>query len=133
ERRRGNAVEGANRALERAVKQAEAKGAQADADRKSKQSVYQQELARYHDLEDEIRKCLIYAPQDGIVVYYVPEQSRYGMGNKQSVIAQGETVNEGQKLMQIPDLTKMIVNTKIHEAMVSRVKGEQWRATGFGQ
>src|SRR5439155_21214858 len=78
-----------------------------------------------------IRKCLIYAPQDGIVVYYVPEQSRMGMGNKQSVIAQGETVSEGQKLMQIPDLSKMIVNTKIHEAMVARVRGEQWRRTGF--
>ncbi len=36
-------------------------------------------------------------------------------------MAQGEPVREGQKLMQIPDLKHMLVNTKVHEALVSRV------------
>ena len=33
--------------------------------------------------------------------------------------------------MRIPDLKRMIVNTKVHDAMVSRVHGEVWRQTGF--
>ena len=35
--------------------------------------------------------------------------------------------------MRIPNLKKMLVNTKVHEAMVSRVHGEKWRKTGFGE
>ena len=86
-----------------------------------------------HEIEDEIKKCLILAPQDGLVVYYVPEQSRFGSGSQQSIIAQGEPVREGQKLMRIPDLSKMVVNTRVHEAMISRVRGEKWKQTGFSR
>src|SRR5439155_5975144 len=49
----------------------------------------------------------------------------------QSIVAQGEPVKEGQKLMRIPDLKRMLVNTKVHEAMISRIKGDVWRPTGF--
>jgi HlyD family secretion protein len=59
-----------------------------------------------------------------LVVYYVAEQTRWGVG-RQALVAQGEQVAENQKLMQIPDLKHMIVNAKIHEALVSRVhKGQ---------
>ncbi len=34
--------------------------------------------------------------------------------------------------MRIPNLNVMLVNTRVHEAMVSRVKGEINRPTGFG-
>src|SRR5262249_54013658 len=94
-------------------------------------SVYQQAVRMYQDIEDEIKKCLILAPQDGLVVYYVPDQSRFGSGSQQSIVAQGEPVREGQKLMRIPDLSRMVVNTKVHEALVTRVHGEKWRKTGF--
>jgi HlyD family secretion protein len=36
-------------------------------------------------------------------------------------VAQGEPVREGQKLMQIPELKHMLVNTKVHEALVAKV------------
>ena len=127
-----NKYEEAQRALERANLQAKGVEIKADVDRTTKKSKYLQEKARYEEIEDEIRKCVIKAPQDGMVVYYVPEQARYGSGSKQSIIAQGESVSEGQKLMRIPDLTHMLVNTKVHEAMVSRVKGEELVPTGFG-
>jgi multidrug resistance efflux pump len=111
--------------LERAIGQAHAKEVTARTDRETKKSVYEQEKTRYEDIVAEIKKCKIMAPQDGIVVYYVPEQARYGGGSQQSIVAQGEPVREGQKLMQIPDLKHMLVNTKVHEAMVSRVhKGQ---------
>lgn len=156
-------VEEAGRALERVKAQAKAKEATAEADRKAKRSVYQQELRRFLEIDNpdyalwkarvypallgpvtaemltidypdalrsreepgEIQKCRINAPQDGLVVYFVPEQSRFGSGSRQSIIAQGEPVSEGQKLMRIPDLNNMLVNTKVHEAMVSRVLAGQ--------
>src|SRR5205807_5736179 len=82
-------------------------------------------LSQYQEIEGEIKKCKIYAPQEGMVVYYVPEQARFGGGSQQSIVAQGEPVREGQKLMQIPDLKHMLVNTKVHEALVSRVHRDQ--------
>src|SRR5262249_18784450 len=85
---------------------------------------WEQESTKYKEIEDEIKKCKLHAPQEGLVVYYVPEQTRWGVG-RQAVVAQGEMVSENQKLMQIPDLKHMFVNTKVHEALVSRVhKGQ---------
>jgi multidrug efflux pump subunit AcrA (membrane-fusion protein) len=40
---------------------------------------------------------------------------------RQAIVAQGEQVAENQKLLQIPDLKHMLVNTKVHEALASRV------------
>jgi multidrug resistance efflux pump len=120
-----NGVAEAKRALERVKSQAKAKEIQARSDREATKSVYVQQLARCKEIEDEIKKCKIYAPQDGMVVYFVPEQARGGGGSQQAIIAQGEPVREGQKLMQIPDLRAMLVNTKVHEALVSRVASGQ--------
>lgn len=124
-------IDEGKRALERVIAQAKAKEVQADADRKSKKSIWEQELLKHQDIEEEIKKCSIVAPHSGLVVYYVSEQSRWGSGSQQSIIAQGEPVREGQKLMRIPDLTKMVVNTRVHEAMISRIRGEKWQKTGY--
>jgi multidrug efflux pump subunit AcrA (membrane-fusion protein) len=121
----------ARRALDRARAEAEAKEVQARTERLTKKSIFQQEEDKYEDIDDQIRKCVITAPQDGMVVYYVSEQSRGGYGSQQSIIAQGEPVREGQKLMRIPDLRRMLVNTKVHEAMISRIRGDVWQPTEF--
>lgn len=120
-----NKVAEAERALERVKSQAKAKEVQAKAKRATTRSVYQQELDRFRSTQAEIAKCRITAPQDGLVVYFVPEQARFGSGAQQSIVAQGEPVREGQKLMQIPDLRQMRVNTKVHEALVSHVHAGQ--------
>ncbi len=122
---RENNVAEAKRALERVKAQAAAREIQARSVREAKKSIYLQELTRFKEIEDEIRKCKIRAPQDGMVVYYVPEQARFGGGAQQGIVAQGEPVREGQKLMQIPNLRMMLVNTKVHEALVSRVVSGQ--------
>src|SRR5262245_41797914 len=124
-------LEEAKKALERVKDQTAAKLIQAEGDRQAKKSIFEQEEDKYEDIEEQIRRCVITAPQDGMVVYYVSEQSRYGSGSQQSIIAQGEPVREGQRLMRIPDLRRMLVNTKVHEAMISRIKGDIWQPTGF--
>src|SRR5262249_11503914 len=119
-----NKVAQAKDELERAMAQARAKEVQARSDRDAKKSIYDQEMTKYKEIEDEIKKCKITAPQEGLVVYYVAEQTRWGVG-RQAVVAQGEMVTENQKLMQIPDLKHMFANTKVHEALVSRVHKDQ--------
>lgn len=120
------------RALDRVRKVAESKRLQSQTDLLAKKSIFEQENSKYQELDDEIRKCTLTAPQEGMVVYYIPEQSRSFSGSQQSIVAQGEPCREGQKLMRIPDLRKMLVNTKVHEALVSRVKGEVVEPTGWG-
>src|SRR5262245_6392862 len=124
-------VKEAERALERVKTQADSKRNTALADLDAKKAVYQQQVDRKLDIEDEIGKCVLFSPQSGLVVYSVSEQSKYFSGAQQSIVAQGEPVKEGQKLMRIPNLSRMLVDTRVHEAMVSRVKGEVNRPTFF--
>jgi HlyD family secretion protein len=115
----------AKSALQRVTLQAKAKLVAAESDRSSKKSIYEQELSRKREVEAEIAKCVILAPQNGLVVYYVPEQVRGGGGSQQSIVAQGEPVREGQKMLQIPDLTKMQVSVRVPEAQVSYLHNEE--------
>jgi HlyD family secretion protein len=120
----------AERIYERAKIQAKAKEKQKEADLKAKQSIYYQQLTKKWEIEEEIAKCRILAPQDGMVVHVAPDTNRFG-NSQTGLIAQGETVKEGQKLIRIPDLRHMQVKVNVHEAMVSLLKGEIEKPTGF--
>ena len=122
-------VQEAWRAFDRAVSEAAANEVQKEADRKTKRSVFLQEEDKLKDIEDQLQECKIHSPQDGMVVYYIPESSRWSQSER-GLIQQGASVQEGQKMIRIPDLTRMQVSTRVHEAMVSRVKGDDRRSTG---
>ena len=124
------AVQEAWRAFDRAVSEATANEVQKEAERKTKRSVYLQEEEKLREIEEQIRECKIHAPQDGMVVYYMAESNRFSQSER-GLIQQGATVQEGQKLMRIPDLSKMQVATRVHEAMVSRIHGDDRRSTGI--
>lgn len=126
-------VKEAERALKRERIQADSKMEQKRADQKSKKAILDQEDEKLRDLMREEKNYKILSPQDGMIVYYIPEQARFGGGSQQSTVAQGEPVREGQKLMRIPNLKKMLVNARVHEAMISKVFGEDIRNTGFGE
>ncbi len=125
-----SAVEVARINLEQAYKTASAKLNQAESIRRTDYSIYQQELDKLREIEDQIRECRVVAPQDGMVVYYRDQSSRWS-SNNDGLIQQGAQIKEGQKLIRIPDLKRMQVNTKIHEAMVSRIRGDDRQTTGF--
>src|SRR5207302_10322574 len=59
------------------------------------------------------------------------DQARSGSGAQQGIVAQGEPVREGQRLMQIPDLRHMLVETKVHESALFHIHAEERRPTGF--
>lgn len=67
---------------------------------------------RFERLKEQLEKCVIYAPIDGVVQYGGSSHNWY----RGSVIAAGETVSPGQTIITIPDTTQMKVNTRIHEA-----------------
>jgi multidrug efflux pump subunit AcrA (membrane-fusion protein) len=123
-------VENAGRVVAQKRLEAEGKQVQADITRKTETSVYLQEMEKLKEIEDQLRECRIYAPQRGMVVYFVNESGRFG-SQPQGMIEQGAQVKEGQKMLRLPNLEQMQVNTKVHEAMVGRIRGDVRVATGL--
>jgi len=119
------ALEEAQRGLGRTKAQARSKEVQARSERAVKRSVWGLERARFKEYEAEVEKCKIYAPHDGLALYFTPEQVRSGGGSQLAIVAQGEPVREGQKLLQLPDLTHMQISTRVHEALVSHLSPGQ--------
>lgn len=91
----------------------------AKSDMLAKKQTYELELAKEVKLEKQIEKCILYAPNDGLVVY-ANESGRFGASN-QAMIEEGAQVRERQKIFSLPDISKMRVNTKVHESMVDKV------------
>src|SRR5262249_45144608 len=91
-------------------------------DMKAKEAIFKQQDDQYKDLLEQIKQCKVTAKHAGIVIYAVPEQTRMGAGSQQSIIAQGEPVQYGQKMMSIPDLSRMVVALRIHEAFINHIR-----------
>ncbi len=118
----------AMRAYSRVQAQAKALEAKAKADLLTKVSVYEQERTKLNEINQQIEHCQIYAPENGMVVYYSSERSRWGDSD---MIAQGEQVREGQKLLQLPNLNQMQVELQIHESMVMNLRADAYERRGL--
>ena len=73
----------------------------------------EQLLTRY---QWHLDRCIILAPQDGMVAYAQPRHYRHPK------IELGATVWEGQTLLHLPDLKHMQVETGVHETVRAWVK-----------
>ena len=112
--------------LEKYTKEKQIKSLNSDvekarADELSKQSSLELERSKEAKLERQISKCILKAPGEGIVVF-ANESGRPGQTTVQ--IEEGAAVRERQKIFSLPDITKMRVNTKVHESMVDRIKSD---------
>jgi HlyD family secretion protein len=113
EKQKSSTVDRAREELERTRARAASKEKQALAKVDEQKALLAMEEGRLTQLKDQLAKCTITAPTDGVVQYPQEEMSwRFGSGN----IAAGEKVFEGQLLLVLPDTTQMIVKTRIHEA-----------------
>ncbi len=115
-------VERARLNLETIKLQARAKEIMAEADVKAKAAVEEQQARTKRDIEADIEACVIKAPQAGLVLYHVPEVGRLG---GKAILAQGESVREGQMLMRVCGLARFAVKTRVHEALIARVRTGQ--------
>jgi RND family efflux transporter MFP subunit len=96
---------------------------------RTNRAIVDAETAKLKDLETEIANCKMYAPRDGQVFYYVPP--RVGFAAAEPSLAVGGPVREGQKLLYIPDLSKMQVNAHVHESQIGRVRQGQLARVRF--
>lgn len=85
----------------------------------SQQHSYELDLEKLAEVEEQIEKCTIRAPQAGQVVYANISDHH---GRQQIVIEEGTKVRERQAIIKLPDSKNMQVKAKINEARVSRVK-----------
>jgi len=111
----------ANRELERTQAKARSQAAQTQAKLASAEATFSLQKVRLQKLKDQIVACVIKAPVPGEVVYWSSTQSYWSRGK----IEQGAEVYESQKIITIPDASKMKVEIKVHETWVDKIEPNQ--------
>ena len=101
---------------EKTIKELESEVKKAHSDELAKQATWELEKGKENKLEKQIGICTLVAPIDGLVVY-ANDPSRM-WGSNQSQIEEGATVRERQKIISIPDISRMQVNAKVHESQI---------------
>jgi len=113
--------------LEQVKLSAEANLAKYIAEKRKCDLLYAQADDSLHDILQQRAECKINAPatiEPGSMVVYFKQESNRFSGTTTGMIEQGAQVKEGQKMLRIPNLHRMHVNTKVHEAMVARIRGD---------
>jgi HlyD family secretion protein len=101
------------------VKELKSEVEKARSDELAKKATYALEDSKEKKLEKQIINCDIKAPADGLVVY--ANDPNRAFGSSQPQIEEGATVRERQKIFSLPDITRMQVNTKVHESQVDKL------------
>jgi RND family efflux transporter MFP subunit len=110
-------LQSAQRAHEQTLLDNEARLAQAEARLlSSKEQLAKEEevLARY---QEQIKKCKIYAPQDGMVAY-ATGNNRF----RREEIRPGAEMRPRQTILTLPNLEKMQVKTAVHESVLDQIR-----------
>ena len=92
----------------------------ATASRSAAESELLEEKSEYEDITQQIQKCILYAPADGVVVHANRYSSRGG--SAEFVVEAGATARERQELIRLPDPTLMQVSCKINESRVTLIR-----------
>ena len=122
----------AGRQLQRVYAQCRSRLAQAQVKLSTaKEQLYWQEK-RVKEIKQNIEYCTIRAQAPGLVVYGTGgsddmfRSMRYrGGGGSSGVIAEGETVSEGQTILSMPDTAAMVAEIGVHETEVDKVQTAQ--------
>ena len=72
-------------------------------------------------LKSQLDKSKIYAPQDGLVVYFVSD-NRW---SNESMIEEGATVRNRQEIIKLPDVSRLKVDLQIPESSIGSVRKGQ--------
>lgn len=85
----------------------------------SGQNSHELELEKLAELDDQIAKCTLTAPQDGIVKYaHVMD----GRGDQQFIVEEGTVVRERQAVVRLPNANSMRVNLEVNESLIQYVR-----------
>lgn len=104
-------------ALQQAKREIEAQRQIDSADLKNLEIRVRQAEADLEKLKNDLHKLTIRAPRPGLVVY-----KETWRGGETSKIKVGDTPWRGQTLIELPDLSVMLVETAVSELDISRIK-----------
>ncbi len=110
------------RELARVKLKAEAALAKYKADLSAAKLTAKVEQDKYKKILSQIEACTIIAPCDGLVVYVNTRQGGGRGGGTEPLIYEGAKVKERQQIINLPDVTIMRVNARIHESKISMVR-----------
>jgi RND family efflux transporter MFP subunit len=88
----------------------------------NEQSSLALEEDKLRDIDDQIRKCTIYAPANGEVVYANEYDSWRGSSVAEFIVVAGSTVRERQAIIRLPDSDKMQVKATVNEARITLIR-----------
>lgn len=114
--KRADVIE-AEKELDRTRKRAAAKEAQQRATTEARRAELSLVTDRLNQYLDEKAKSEVFAPADGLVVYY-SESRRWGSSNE---IVEGAEVFERQTIITLPDTSLMQVKFRIHESRTGKI------------
>jgi len=113
---------------EKTLKQFDSDIATAEAKWESEKKSDQLELEKLEEINEQIEKCTIMAPEDGQVVY-ASDRNRWG--SSEFVVEPGASVRERQVIIRLPDPNKMQVKASINESRISLVQAGMPVAIAF--
>ncbi|MGI9474623.1 MAG: efflux RND transporter periplasmic adaptor subunit, partial [Rubripirellula sp.] len=91
----------------------------AEASLSAAQSELMEERMEMEEIEEQIVKCVMMAPSDGVVVHANRYSSRGG--SAEFVVEAGATVRERQEIIRLPDPSLMQVKCKINESRITLI------------
>jgi multidrug efflux pump subunit AcrA (membrane-fusion protein) len=92
----------------------------AEAAARAETASFELEKGRLERLETQLEKCVIRAPQHGMVIYANDRSRR--RSNEEEDIQEGAAVRDQQVLIRLPDLTQMQAKVAVHESKVDQLK-----------
>jgi RND family efflux transporter MFP subunit len=104
---------------EKMVKQFESDIKISEAKLESAKSSYQLEMDKLREIQDQIAKCTLVAPQSGTVKY---AHVANGRGDQEVIIEEGAIVRERQAVIYLPNADSMRVALTINESLIQYVR-----------
>jgi HlyD family secretion protein len=118
-------VETAEKELERLKLRTAGNIASYEADLTTRQKTLDLQEQRLKDMKEQLNLTKIFAPSDGLVVYASSSNPNSGI-----LIEEGAAVRQRQDLIKLPDVSEMMVEIRVHESHVQKIKpGQQARVT----
>ena len=88
----------------------------------SEKAAFDHEEERLNRYQEQLEKCVVYAPDDGMVVYANEQQQRRGGNSRTNPVEIGAMMIERQTMIKLPDLTQMQVKCTVHESKIDSLK-----------
>ncbi len=91
----------------------------AQADLAAKENINRIDVQKLAQMEQQIGKCTIFAPQEGEVTYANSSDMR---DNDAVIIKEGVLIRERQTIVRLPDPQRMQVNAKVNESKIRLIQ-----------